>query len=95
MSPDALTIFEIQRYDQNKPRFNGVYSRNNFPKKIKDGAYDEYADVGTHWLLYFVEEVKSFILIVLVFNMFLKKLQNLSGIKTSKQTYLEYNQTIQ
>ena len=99
MSPHALTNFEIQRYYQNKPRFNGVYSRNNFPKKIKDGAYvtnlDEYADVGTNWLLYFVEEVKSFILIVLVFNMFLKKLQNLSVIKTSKQTYLEYNQTIQ
>ena len=99
MSHHALTNFEIQRYYQNKPRFNGVYSRNNFPKKIKDGAYvtnlDEYADVGTNWLLYFVEEVKSFILIVLVFNMFLKKLQNLSVIKTSKQTYLEYNQTIQ
>ena len=37
---------------QNEPRFNRVYSRNNLPKKIKDGAYvinlDEYADVGTH-----------------------------------------------
>ena len=48
-----LTNFEIQKYCQNEPRFNGVYSRNNFPKKIKDGAYeinlDEYADVGTHW----------------------------------------------
>ena len=33
---------------------NGVYSRNNLPKKVKDGAYvinlDEYADVGTHWI---------------------------------------------
>ena len=30
------------------------FSRNNLPKKIKDGAYlvnlDEYADVGTHWI---------------------------------------------
>ena len=28
----SLTNFEIQRYYQNKPRFNGVYSRNNLPK---------------------------------------------------------------
>ena len=39
---------------KNEPRFNGVYSRNNFPKKIKDEAYvinlDEYADVGTRWV---------------------------------------------
>ena len=37
---------------QNEPRFNVVYSRNNLPEKIKDGAYiinlDECADVGTH-----------------------------------------------
>ena len=25
--------FEIQKYDQNEPKFNGVYSRNNFPKR--------------------------------------------------------------
>ena len=40
-----------------EPRFNGVYSRNNLPKKIKDEAYvidlDEYAGVGTHWLALF------------------------------------------
>ena len=38
---------------QNKPRFNGVYLRDNLPK-IKDGAYiinlDEYSDIGTHWV---------------------------------------------
>ena len=33
-----LTNFEIQKYYQNEPKFNGVYSRNNLPK-IKDGAY--------------------------------------------------------
>ena len=52
-----LTNFEIQKCYQNKPRFNGVYSRNNLPKKINDGAYvtnlDEYADVGTHWIALF------------------------------------------
>ena len=33
-----LTNFEIQKYYQNEPKFNGVYSRNNLPK-IKDGAF--------------------------------------------------------
>ena len=37
---------------KNEPRFNGVYSRNNLPNKIKKGAYvinlDEYEKTGTH-----------------------------------------------
>ena len=53
----ARTEAKKERYYQNKPRFNGVYSRNNLPKTIKDGAYvinlDEYADVGTHWIALF------------------------------------------
>ena len=60
MPPHPLTNFEIQNYYQNKPRFNGVYSRNNLPKKIKDRAYvinlDEYADVGTHWIALFCKK---------------------------------------
>ena len=60
----SLTNFEIQKYYQNEPRFNGVYSRDNLPK-IKDGAYiinlDEYADIGTHWVaLYVVNDVTYF-----------------------------------
>ena len=55
--PHPLTNFEIQKYYKNEPRFNGVFSRNNLPKKIKDGVYvinlDEYADVGTHWIALF------------------------------------------
>ena len=57
MPPHPLTNFEIQKYYQNEPRFNGVFSRNNLPEKIKDGAYvinlNEYADVGTHWIALF------------------------------------------
>ena len=57
MQPNLLTNFEMQKYYQDEPRFNGVFSRNNLPKKIKDGAYvinlDEYADVGTHWIALF------------------------------------------
>ena len=52
MSPHPLINLEIQKYYQNKPRFNGVYSRDNLLDKIKDGAYvinlDDYADIGTH-----------------------------------------------
>ena len=36
MPPHSLTNFEIQKYYQNEPKFNGVYSRNNL-SKIKDG----------------------------------------------------------
>ena len=54
MPPHPLTNFEIIQYYENEPRFNGVYSKNNLPKMIKNGAYvinlDEYADVGTHWI---------------------------------------------
>ena len=57
MPPHPLTNFEIQKHYKNEPRFNGIFSRNNLPKKIKDGAYvinlDEYADVGTHWITLF------------------------------------------
>ena len=57
MPSDPLTNFEMQKYYQNEPRFNGVCSRDNLPKKIKDGTYvinlDEYADVGTHWIALF------------------------------------------
>ena len=57
MPPHPLTNFETQKYYKNEPRFNVFFSRNNLPKKIKDGAYvinlDEYADVGTHWIALF------------------------------------------
>ena len=50
MPPHALTNFEIQKYYQNEPIFNGVYSRDNL-SRIKDGAYkinlDEYSDIET------------------------------------------------
>ena len=60
MPSHPLTNIEIQKYYQNEHRFNGVFSRDNLPKKIKDGPYvmylDEYADVGTHWTALFCEK---------------------------------------
>ena len=50
---------EISEYYKNEPKFNGVYSRNNFPNKIKKGAYvinlDEYENNGAHWVSLFVK----------------------------------------
>ena len=55
----ALTNIEISEYYKNEPRFNGVYSRNNLPNKLKKGAYvitlDEYENTGTHWVSLFVK----------------------------------------
>ena len=54
-----LTNIEINEYYKNEPRFNGVYSRNNLPNKIKKGVYvmnlDEYENTGTHWVSLFVK----------------------------------------
>ena len=58
LPPHPLTNFEIQEYYQNEPRFNGVFSRDNLPNSIKNGAYvtnlDEYHDIGTHWVALYV-----------------------------------------
>ena len=47
-----------------------MYSRDNLPNKIKDGAYirnlDEYSDIGTHWIAFYVNNNNVLILIVLV-----------------------------
>ena len=54
-----LTNTEINEYYKKEPRFNGLYSRNNLPNKIKKGAYvinlDEYENPGTHWVSLFVK----------------------------------------
>ena len=48
----------MQEYYQNEPRFNRVFSRDNLPNTIKNGAYvinlDEYRDIGTHWVALYV-----------------------------------------
>ena len=60
--PHPVTNFEIKKHYKNEPRFNGVFSRNNLPKEIKDGAYiinlDEYAEVGTHGIALFCKKTE-------------------------------------
>ena len=58
MPPHPLTNFDKQKYYQNEPILNGVYSRDNL-LKMKDGAYvinlDEYSDIGNHWIALYVQ----------------------------------------
>ena len=61
----TVTFSSLNKYSEyyaNEPRFNGVYSRNNLPNKIKKGAYvinlDEYENTGTHWVSLFVKANK-------------------------------------
>ena len=62
MPPHLLTNFERQKYYKNEPRFNGVFSRNNLSKKIKDRIFirnlDEYADVGAYWFASSYKKIK-------------------------------------
>ena len=85
MPPYPLTYFEIKKYYQKEPRFNGVYSRDNLPR-IRDGAYiinlDEYSDTGSYWIALYVQNNEVTYLIVLEQNTFQKKLKSLSFIKT-------------
>ena len=47
----------------NDCRLNGIYSRDNPPDEIKDGAYlinlDEYSDTGTHWITLYCVCIKQ------------------------------------
>ena len=56
--PHPQTNFEIEKYYQNKPRFDSFYSRDNIPDTIKDEAYvinlDEYSDTGSPWIALYV-----------------------------------------
>ena len=73
MLPHPLTNFKIQKYHQNEPRFNGVYSRDNLTE-IKDGTdiinLDEYSDIGTHCIELHVQNNN-----VTYFDIYKKKLK--------------------
>ena len=73
-------------YYQIEPRFNGVYSRDNFPDKTKDGAYvinlDEYSDIRTHWIALYVNNKT-----VTHFDSF--------GVEHNSQHFLDYKHMFQ
>ena len=49
----------LQKYYQNEPKFNGIYSRNNL-SKIKDGEnvinLDDFKSIGTHLIALYVND---------------------------------------
>ena len=98
MPPHPLSNFEIQKYYQNEPRFNGVYSRDNL-QKIKDGKYiinfDEYSDIRAHWVALYVQNND-----VIYFDSFgvepiPKEIRTLINNKNIKQMFLECKHMIQ
>ena len=54
-----LTNLEIQKYYQNEPKFNGVYSINNLPK-TNDDTYvvnlDQYKSIETQWRAFYMND---------------------------------------
>ena len=98
MPPHPLTNFEMKKYYQNQPRFNGVYSRDSLTE-IKDEAdeidLDEYSDIGTHWVALHLNNNDVTYFDFLVQNIFQRRLEHLSVIKTIKQIFLEYKHMVQ
>ena len=99
MPPHPLTNFEIQKYYENEPRFIGVFSRDNLPKKIQDGVYvinlDEYRDIGTHSIALFCKKNE-----IVYFDSFgvehiPEEIKEFIGNKNIKTNIFEYKKTIQ
>ena len=103
-----LTNIEVNEYHKNEPRFNGVYSINDLPNKIKKGAYvinlDEYENTGTYWVALLVKPkyavyFDSFGIehIPKEINKFIrsKELGHAFGNNDIKVIYLEYKHMIQ
>ena len=57
MLPCPWTNYQIEKYYQNEPKFDGIYSRSNLTK-TRDGTFiidlDEYESIGTHWIALYV-----------------------------------------
>ena len=94
-----LTNIEISDYYENEPRFNGAYSRNNLPNKIKKGAYvinlDEYKNTGTYWVSLFVKPKYTVYFDSFGVEHIPKEINKFIGNKKLKQVYLECKRTIQ
>ena len=100
MLPHSLTNFEIQKYYQMEPKFNGVYSRNNLPK-IKDEAYAinlEFKSMGTHWIvLYANGDNRRASQNGIYFDSFghiVKEIKKFIGNKILQQIFIQYKHMI-
>ena len=74
----TLSNIEITNYFKHKPRFNGVFSRNNL-LRVKDGANiinfdDKKKNIkGAHLVSLLLTEIKLYAFILLELNIFVKK----------------------
>ena len=85
-----LTNIEISEYYENERRFNGVYSRNNLPNKIKRGVYvinlDKYESTGTQWVSLFVKPKYTVYLDSFGIEHIPKKINKFINIDTAKSS---------
>ena len=60
MPPHPLTIYEISDWFSKSTLFNGVFSRKNLPKILKEGAHvinlDHSKNTSSHWVVLFVKK---------------------------------------
>ena len=58
------------KYYENESRFNGVYSRDNLPNKIKDETYvinlNEYSDIGTDSIDLYVKKIMILLILIVL-----------------------------
>ena len=97
MLPHPLTNFEIQKYYQNEPKFNGIYSRNNLPK-IKEATYvinlDEYKSIVTYWIALYANAENLTYFDSFGLDIFKKKFENSLEIKNLQRIFIEYRHMI-
>ena len=74
MPPHPLTNFEIEKYYENEPRFNGAYVIN----------LDEYKDAGTHWIALFCKKNEIVYLDSFGFEHILEEIKEFIGNRTIK-----------
>ena len=91
MLPHPLTSFEIKKkYYHDKPKFNGVSSRNDFPK-IKNGTHvtslNGYKSIEPHWIALYLNGFIITYFDRFESNIFQKKLNNSKATEISQQRF--------
>ena len=97
--PHPLSNFEMQEYYQNKPKFNGVYSRKRIylQKNLKKYVInlDEYESIETHRIASYVITEDVYTLLVLRSNISQKKFKNSLKTKILQRIFTECKHVIQ
>ena len=88
----------MQKYYQNEPKFNGVYSRNNL-SKIKDRGIcimnlDEFKSLGTHQIASYVTVENVTYFDSSRAEHIPKEIRKFIGKEMSKQIFIEYKHMI-